>query len=136
MAGSNRQIYVNLPVRDPKRSTEFFRRLGFEFNTNFSDQNAACMIIGQDSFAMLLAESYFKTFTKRDVCDTRTHTEALLAVSCPTREAVDEMVETALASGGSAAMPAQDHGFMFVSSFYDLDGHHWEVMWMDPNAPH
>lgn len=134
MASNSRQIYLNVPVRDLKRSVEFFRKLGFEFNPKFSDDNATCMIIGTDAFAMLLSESFFKTFTKREICDTRTHTEALIAISCPTRADVDEMVETAIASGGAPAMPAQDHGFMYGWSFYDIDGHHWEVMWMDPNA--
>jgi predicted lactoylglutathione lyase len=83
---------------------------------------------------MLLSEPFFKTFTKRDVCDTTRQTEALIALSCESREEVDQMVKTALANGGRPAMDPQDHGFMYSSSFYDIDGHHWEVFWMDPSA--
>lgn len=129
-----RQIYVNLSVRDLPRSKEFFTKLGFEFNPQFTDENAACMIINENAYVMLLVDSYFKTFTKQEICDTTRHTEGLFALSCQSREAVDEMVETAIAGGGRHAMDAQDHGFMYAWSFYDLDGHHWEVMWMDPKA--
>ncbi len=83
---------------------------------------------------MLLREPFFKTFPKRDLCDTSRQNEALLALSCDSRAEVDEMVKTALASGGTRAMDPQDHGFMYAWSFYDIDGHHWEVMWMDPAA--
>ena len=130
----SRQIYVNLAVRDLSKSMAFFSALGFEFNESFTDGNAACMIVSDEAFVMLLGEPFFQGFTTREICDTSTHTEALLAVSCESRAAVDEMVQTALASGGSPAMDPQDHGFMYGWSFYDLDGHHWEVMWMDPHA--
>ena len=130
----NRQIYVNLPVADLQRSKAFFTKLGFEFNPKFTDENAACMIIGPDAYVMLLLESYFKTFTKRDVCDTSKQTEALLALSCPSRHAVDAMVQTAVANGGAHAMDKMDHGFMYGWSFYDPDGHHFEVVWMNPEA--
>lgn len=129
-----RQIYVNLPVRDLHRSKAFFTRLGFEFNPKFTDENAACMIIGPDAYVMLLLEPYFKTFTKKDVCDTSKQTEALIALSCPSREAVDEMVAKAVAHGGAHAMDKMDHGFMYGWSFYDPDGHHFEVLWMNPDA--
>ena len=135
MATDNvRQLYVNLPVRDLKRSMEFFSKLGFEYNPKFTDDNAACMIIHESAGAMLLAEAYFKTFTKRAICDTKTHSEALLALSCSSREEVDALVKKAIAAGGSPAMDPQDHGFMYGWSFYDLDGHHWEVFWMDTHA--
>jgi predicted lactoylglutathione lyase len=129
-----RNIFVNMSVRDLKRSMEFFSKLGFEFNPKFTDDNAACMIINKDAYVMLLNESFFKTFTKRVICDTRTHTEALFAISCASRAEVDETVKKALAAGGKPAMDAQDHGFMYGHSFYDLDDHHWEVLWMDPAA--
>ena len=128
----NQQIYVNLPVRDLERSKTFFAALGYSFNPQFTDEKAACMIVSDEAFVMLLSEPFFRGFTKRDVCDTSRSTEALLALSCSSREEVDSMVKTAIASGGSHAMDAQDHGFMYGWSFYDLDGHHWEVMWMDP----
>jgi predicted lactoylglutathione lyase len=125
---------VNLAVKDLEKSKAFFDGLGFSFNPKFTDQNAACMIINDDAFAMLLVEPFFKGFTKRAICDTSTQTEALIAVSCDSRAAVDEMVNKAVAAGGKQAMDPMDHGFMYGWSFYDLDGHHWEVMWMDPNA--
>ena len=130
----SRKIFVNLPVTDLKRSMEFFAKLGFEFNPKFTDANAACMIISEEAFVMLLAEPFFKTFTKREVCDTSRQTEGLFALSCDSRAEVDEMVDKAIAAGGKHAVDKQDHGFMYGWSFYDLDGHHWEVMWMDPQA--
>lgn len=129
-----RDIFVNLAVRDPKKSQEFFGRLGFEFNAKFSDENAVCMIINDAAHVMLLGEPFFQKFTRRALCDTSRQTEVLLAVSCASRADVDEMVQKALAAGGTLAMDPQDHGFMYQQSFYDLDGHHWEIAWMDPNA--
>ncbi|OJH35728.1 VOC family protein [Cystobacter ferrugineus] len=131
---SPRMIFVNLSVRDLKRSMEFFSRLGFEFNPQFTDDKAACMIISEQAFVMLLAEPFFKTFTKNQICDTSAQTEGLFALSCSSRAEVDQMVKNAIAAGGKHAMDPQDHGFMYGWSFYDLDGHHWEVMWMDPKA--
>jgi uncharacterized protein len=127
-----RKIFVNLPVRDLKRSMEFFSKLGFEFNPQFTDDKAACMVLSDDGFVMLLSEPFFKTFTRKPVCNTETHTEALVALSCESRAEVDALVKKALANGGAPAMPQQDHGFMYGWSFYDPDGHHWEVFWMDP----
>ena len=131
---NSRKIFVNLAVRDLKKSMDFFGKLGFEFNPQFTDDKAACMVFSEDAYAMLLTEPFFKTFTKREICDTATHTEGLFALSCENRAEVDELVNKALAAGGKNAMPPQDHGFMYGSSFYDLDGHHWEVLWMDPAA--
>ena len=134
MATSNsRQLFVNLAVRDLKRSMDFFAKLGFTFDPQFTDDNAACMIVGEHAFFMLLAEPFFRTFTRRKLCDTSTHTEGLFALSCDSRGAVDDMVKTAVAAGGAHAMDPQDHGFMYAWSFYDPDGHHFEVMWMDPS---
>jgi predicted lactoylglutathione lyase len=130
----SRQIYVNLPVRDLNKSKEFFSSLGFGFNPKFTDDNAACMIIGDDAFVMLLAEPFFRGFTKHELCDTTKYTEGLFGLSCGSRAEVDEMVKKALAGGGKPAMPPLDHGFMYNHSFYDVDGHHWEVLWMDPAA--
>jgi uncharacterized protein len=135
MADKNsRKIFVNLAVRDLARTMEFFRKLGFEFDPHFTDDKAACMIVSSEAYVMLLAEPFFKTFTKREVCNTATHTEALLAVSCGSRAEVDEMVNKAIAAGGKHALDPTDHGFMYGWSFYDVDGHHWEVLWMDPKA--
>jgi predicted lactoylglutathione lyase len=128
-----RKIFVNLSVKDLKKSMEFFSKLGFEFNAQFTSEQGASMIVSEEAYVMLLGEPFFKTFTTREICDTSKHTEGLFALSCESRAEVDEMVEKALAAGGQNAMPAKDHGFMYGSSFYDLDGHHWEVIWMDPN---
>jgi predicted lactoylglutathione lyase len=134
MTSEPRKIFVNLAVGDLKRSMGFFSELGFGFNPQFTDDNAACMVISNDAFVMLLAQPFFRTFTRRQLCDTATHTEGLFALSCGSRGEVDDMVKKALAAGGAPAMPPQDHGFMYASSFYDVDGHHWEVVWMDPKA--
>ena len=130
----SRKLFVNLAVRDLKKSMAFFSSLGFTFNPTFTDDNAACMVIGSDAYAMLLTEPFFRRFTHRPPCDTSQHTEALLALSCGSRAEVDETVKNAIAAGGGRAMDPQDHGFMYGWSFYDPDGHHWEVFWMDPNT--
>lgn len=130
----SRKIFINLPVRDLKASMEFFKKLGFAFNPQFTDDNAACMIISEEAFVMLLVEPFFKTFTKKEISDTSTRTEGMFALSCDSRAEVDEMVKIAIAAGGTHAMEPNDHGFMYNWSFYDLDGHHWEVMWMDPST--
>jgi uncharacterized protein len=130
----SRMIFVNLAVRDLERSKEFFGKLGFEYNAQFTDDKAACMVVSDKACVMLLAESYFKTFTKKEVCDTNTQTEGLFALSCESRAEVDELVRKALDAGGSLAGDPLDLGFMYGGRFYDLDGHHWEVMWMDQSA--
>ena len=130
----SRKLFVNLAVRDLKKSMAFFRKLGFEFNPKFTDDKAACMIISEEAFVMLLGEPFFKTFTKRQLCDTTKQTEGLFALSCGSRAEVDAMVKKAVAAGGKHAMDPQDHGFMYGWSFYDLDDHHWEVLWMDPTV--
>jgi len=130
----SRKIFVNLSVRDLERSKEFFRQLGFGFNAKFTDEKAACLIVNEQASVMLLTEPFFRSFTPNEICDTTCHTEGLFALSCASRAEVDEMVRTALAAGGKRAMDPQDHGFMYGWSFYDPDGHHWEVLWMDEKA--
>lgn len=130
----SRKIFVNLAVSDLDRSKDFFGKLGFSFNPQFTDENAACMIVSEEAYVMLLKEQFFQTFTKRAPCDTATHTEGLFALSCDSRADVDELVKTAIEAGGKHAMEPMDHGFMYGWSFYDPDGHHWEVFWMDPKA--
>src|SRR3954454_6901169 len=130
----SRKLVVNLAVRDLQRSMDFFRKLGFGFNAQFTDGKAACMIVSEEAFVMLLTEPFFRTFTKKDICDTRAQSEGLFALSCKSRVEVDELVKTALAARGKPAMDATDHGFMYGWSFYDPDGHHWEVLWMNPKA--
>jgi predicted lactoylglutathione lyase len=131
---NSRKLFLNLAVQDLSRSVEFFRKLGFDFNPQFTDQKAACMIVSEEAAVMLLSEPFFKTFTRNEVCDTTRATEGMFALSCVSRAEVDEMVEQAVNAGGKHAMDPMDHGFMYGWSFYDLDGHHWEVMWMDPAA--
>jgi uncharacterized protein len=129
-----RKIFVNLPVKDLTKSVDFFTQLGFEFDPQFTDENATCMIISDEAFVMLLVEDFFKTFTKKEVADATTHTEAILALSTESREQVDEVVNKALAAGGQPSNDPMDQGFMYAWSFQDLDGHLWEVLYMDPSA--
>lgn len=123
-----KQIYVNLPVKDLKRSVDFFTALGFTFNPKYTDENATCMIIDENIFAMLLVEKYFQTFTKKPVADATKSTEVLLAIACDSREQVDTLVKQALAVGGKSPIDAKDYGSMYVHGFEDLDGHQWELM--------
>jgi predicted lactoylglutathione lyase len=129
-----RKMFVNLSVRDLKRSVDFFTKLGFTFNPHFTDETATCMIVNEEAYVMLLVEKRFKEFTKKAICDTKTHTEGLFTLSVGSRAEVDEMVKTAIAAGGTHALDPVDHGFMYNWSFYDPDGHHWEVFYMDPAA--
>lgn len=129
-----RQIFVNLPVKNLDASVKFFTALGFTFNQQFTDETATCMIIEDGaSYAMLLTEEKFKTFTPKAIADARKSSEVLIAPSCQSRAEVEDMVSKAVAAGGSIYADAQDHGFMFQHGFQDLDGHIWEVLWMDPS---
>ena len=128
------KLFVNIPVRDLQRSITFFESLGFAFNTHFTDATATCMLVGEDAYFMLLTAEKFASFSKRPAGDPQRQTSALFALSVDSRAAVDEMVRKAVAAGGAHALDPQDHGFMYGWSFYDLDGHHWEVFWMDPSA--
>ncbi len=133
-AATSRKIFVNLAVKDLDKAVEFFTRLGFSFDPRFTDENATCMIVSEEAFVMLLVRDRFKDFTKKEIADSTTHTEAILAVSAESREAVDELAETALGAGAQPANDPMELGFMYGRSFHDLDGHLWEVMWMDPSA--
>lgn len=128
------KIFVNLPVKDLNKSVAFFTTLGYTFNPQFTDENATCMIISEDIFVMLLVEPYFKGFTKKLIPDTQTNAQAIIALSAESREEVDTLVNLALQAGGTAPNAAQDQGYMYGHGFQDLDGHLWEVMWMDPAA--
>lgn len=131
------KLFVNIPVADLQRSITFFESLGFTFNPHFTDATATCMLVGEDAYFMLLTKERFAGFSKRPMGDARAETSALYALSMNGRDEVDEMVRRAVAAGGSHALDPMDHGFMYGWSFYDLDGHHWEVFWMDPGAiPH
>jgi predicted lactoylglutathione lyase len=129
-----RKIFVNLPIKDMKRSQAFFRALGFDFNPQFTNDQGACMVISEDIYAMLLVEPFFQTFTKKPISDAKKSTEVLVCLSCESRAEVDSLVKKALAAGGTAPNTPQDHGFMYGHGFEDLDGHVWELMWMDPSA--
>ena len=130
----SRLIFVNLPVRDLDASKAFFAELGFDFDPKFTNEECACMVVSDQAYVMLLAKSRFEDFTVKPVADATQTTQALFCVSADSREGVDALADAALAAGGSDAKEAQDHGFMYGRSFADLDGHHWEVMWMSPEA--
>lgn len=134
MAETAKSMFVNLPVKDLKRSMEFFTTVGFEFNPNFTDDNATCMVIGENIYSMLLVEEYFKTFTKKEISDASKTTEVLIALMVESREKVDKLVNSAIAAGGNIANDTQDLGFMYQRSFLDLDGHQWEIGFMDESA--
>lgn len=132
MALQANQIFVNLPVKDLDKSVEFFTKIGFEFNPQFTDKNATCMVISEHIFVMLLVEDFFRTFTKKDISNAETTTEVIIALSAESKEQVDEIVNKALAAGGKESNDPVDHGFMYGWSFQDIDGHLWEVSYMDP----
>lgn len=126
------QIYVNLPVKSLDRSVQFFTRLGFSFDPQYTDENATCMVVGDNIYVMLLVEAFFKTFTPNPVCDATRSTEVIVCLSSDHRKAVDEMVRNAVAAGAKTLNPPKDHGFMYQHGFQDLDGHLWEIMCMEP----
>ena len=133
-AKASTKIFVNLPVDDLDRSMEFFRKLGYAFNPQFTDGNAACMVISDDIYAMLLRKDFFRTFTPKAISDARTSAEVLLALSMESRERVDELVDMALRAGATSKKGPMDMGSMYQRSFDDLDGHSWEIFWMDPSS--
>jgi predicted lactoylglutathione lyase len=127
------KIFVNLPVRNLDKTKEFFSKLGYTFNAQFTDDKAASLVISEDIYAMLITEAFFKTFIpNREISDTSKVKEVLIALSTDTKQQVDEMVDKAIAAGGKQFRNPEDHGFMYARSFEDLDGHVWEVVWMDP----
>lgn len=128
------KIFVNLPVKNLNKSIGFFTSLGFSFNPQFTDETATCMIVSEDIFVMLLTNEKFKTFTPKPICDATKSTEVLVCLSCENRAKVDELVRKAVAAGGSTYNEPQDHGFMYAHGFQDLDGHIWELMYMNPSA--
>lgn len=127
-------LYVNLPVQDLAQAKAFFASLGFSFNPQFEDQNAATLIVGENMYVMLLTESFYQTFTSKQIADARTTSETLLGIQLESRAAVDDLMKKVLAHGGKEAREAQDHGFMYSRSFDDLDGHTWEPFYMDVSA--
>lgn len=129
-----REIFVNLPVKDLNRSQTFFQALGLSFNPQFTNEKGACLEIAPNIYAMLLVEPFFQGFTKLPIADAKKTTEVLIALSCDSRAEVAELVAKAVAAGATTPNAPQDHGFMFQHGFADLDGHQWEVFWMDMAA--
>ncbi|WP_435215239.1 VOC family protein [Streptomyces sp. bgisy034] len=127
-------IFVNLPVNDLDASKKFFTGLGYSINAQFSDENAASVVISDTIVAMLLTKPFYSTFTKKEIADATTTSEVLICLSAESRGKVDELVEKAVTAGGTASDKVQDMGFMYGRAFDDLDGHTWEVVWMDPSA--
>lgn len=127
-------IFVNLPVKDLERSVKFFTELGFTFNPQFTDATAACMVVTETIYVMLLTEAKFQAFTPKPVADARQSTEVLLALAMESRAAVEALVQQAFDLGGTRYAEPQDHGFMYQHGFEDLDGHIWEIFYMDPSA--
>ncbi|MEV5438225.1 VOC family protein [Streptomyces sp. NPDC052682] len=127
-------IFVNLPVNDLDASKKFFTELGYSINPQFSDENGACVVISDTIVAMLLTKPFYATFTDKEIADATRTSEVLICLSAESREAVDELVDKAVAAGGTASEKVQDLGFMYGRSFDDLDGHTWEVAWMSPEA--
>ena len=129
-----RQIFVNLPVKDLNQSKAFFQALGLSFNPRFTNEQGACLEIADNIYAMLLVETFFQGFTKLPIADAKKTTEVLIALSCDSRAEVDELVAKAVAAGATTPNAPTDHGFMLQHGFADLDGHQWEVFWMDDSA--
>ncbi|MBS1984475.1 MAG: VOC family protein [Bdellovibrionales bacterium] len=128
------QIYINLPVKNLSKAMQFFTHIGFAFNLKFTNATGACMIVGENIYVMLLAENFFRTFTTKSICDAKESTEVLICISAESRESVDEMITRARQAGGAVTRQPQDHGFMYGHGFEDLDGHIWEVIYMDPST--
>ena len=129
------QIFVNLPVKDLKRSVDFYTRLGYTFNPQFSNENAACMIVGENLFAMLLLEKFFSTFTDKTIADASKSTTALISLSCNSKAQVDDLVAKARAGGGKVSRPPDDYGFMYSHDYEDLDGNGWGLFFMTGAPP-
>jgi uncharacterized protein len=127
-------IFINLSVKDLDRSKAFFSKLGYSFNAQFTDENAACMVISESIYIMLLTREFFQTFTPKEICDATKSTEVLVCLSCESRAEVDEMIRKAVAAGGTTYKEPQDHGFMYGHGFQDLEGHIWEIVFMEPSA--
>ena len=125
------KVFINLPVKDLVKSMDFFQNLGFSFNPQFSDEKAGCMVVSESIFVMLLTEAYFKSFIDTEVCDTRQSTEVLIALDAASADEVKQFISKAESLGGKLYAEAKDYGFMYPHSFADLDGHKWEMAYVD-----
>ena len=128
------KIFVNLPVTNLNNSIAFFKNIGFSLNPQFTDETAACMVISEDIYVMLLTHAKFRQFTRKEIADSIKSTEMILALSADSKEKVNDTVNKAIEAGGTEPISPNDYGFMYQRSFQDLDGHLWEVFWMDPAA--
>lgn len=127
-------IFINLPVSHLAKSKAFFGALGFTFNQQFTDETAASMVIDDNIYYMLLTGNKFQSFIKdRAIADSNLVTESINALSVDSREAVDAFLDKVMMAGGTAFREPEDYGYMYARSFCDLDGHIWEIFWMDPN---
>ena len=127
-----KSIYVNLPVKDLARTRDFWSKLGFSFNEQFSDDKALCLVMREDFiYCMLLTHEFFQTFTNKPIAD-GSSTQVLLAIEVDSRQRVDEIVRIAIENGGARYRDSQDHGWMYYDNFADQDGHQWEVLYTDP----
>lgn len=125
------KIFLNLPVKDLNKAVAFYNELGFSTNPKFTNEKGACIVVDENIFVMLLVEEFYKTFTNKQICDAATTSEVLISISLDSREQVDEMIEKAIKAGGVDYIPAKDYEWMYQRTFLDLDGHHWEIFFMD-----
>lgn len=128
------KIFVNLPVKDLNNTIDFFTKLGYSFNPQFTDDKAGCLVISNDIFIMVMKEEFFRSFIPGEITDTSKSTESIVCLSVDSREAVDELIKKALDAGGTTYKEPQDQEYMYGHRFRDLDGHIWEIIWMDPAA--
>lgn len=128
------KIFVNLPVKDLRKSIAFYEALGYKVNPQFTDDTAACIVISDEIYVMLLTHAKFREFTPLDIVDATKQTQVLIALDAPSKEKVNEAIDIALANGGSEPRPTQDYGFMYSRALADPDGHIWEMFWMEPSA--
>lgn len=129
--GASTKVFLNLPVSNLEKSKKFFTSLGYSINPEFTDENAACVVFSENIYAMLLLKKFFKSFIKKEIADSSKQTEAIIALTATSRQQVDEIAKKAVAAGGKISRDPDDQGWMYGQSFEDLDGHQWEIFWMD-----
>ncbi len=127
------KMFVNVPIRTLSESVRFWGALGFTFDPQFNSETTTCMIVSEDNYVMLLEDADFRSFTDRSITDPKTSIEVIVGLALDSREAVDAMMTQVLANGGSEYAEARDMGFMYQRAFVDIDGHHWELFWMNPD---
>lgn len=128
------KIFVNLPVKDLNKTMGFFSQLGFKFNPQFTDQNAACMIIGEDAYIMLLVKPFFQTFIPKEISDATQNTEAIVSLTAGSKEEVNDIVNKAVEAGATTYRDPSEQEGMYSWGFQDVDGHIWDIFYMDPSV--